>query len=248
VRRVVHVSDAYRLPLPDPEAPRPVPPRPGETQPLLWRFVRISGDPWVYRVPAEQVEALLWALPGLWQRRRIMGLQEQEVERLAVFGSGRRGPVLWTRQGDRWVALGGSPQWQRQLGQAEEADQAEQFVEALVSLEGHLQQAQAPSLERLRQEGRFGEPSLEVLVAARAGAPTWLVVEGQAPLAASWLQEEKPVGEVEPWSVPARPPLRQVYVEQGTQRLLFWASSDALGRLEAKAAPWTALPSDPGPR
>ncbi|HEY8486440.1 MAG TPA: hypothetical protein VIL11_03510, partial [Limnochordales bacterium] len=73
VRRVVHVSEAYRLSLPDTAARGPLP---SGTPPLLWRFVRISGDPWVYRVPAEQVEALLWALPGLWQRRRIMGLQE----------------------------------------------------------------------------------------------------------------------------------------------------------------------------
>lgn len=232
------------------EPPQPV----GE-----WRYVKLAGSPEVYAAPAEALEPLRTAMPGLWRRRQVVGLARHELKRLAIRMAGRPGPVTLQQEGSRWrLGPTGAEAWGA-VPTTAAPDGAEAFVEALWALQGHLVEPQAPALEALRRQGAFSEPALEVVIAGFGDRPPTRLVAEAEPLAAGEagppvLPRGSPVlpsldptqegwgGQVEPWFTAGATPLRRVYVEQGEERLLYAVSSVALRELEAAAAPWTAPP------
>lgn len=182
-------------------------------------YVKRRDQPFVFALPASDLETALEVSADRWVRRRVVGLARDEIQRISFGTSGRPGPFALERdEKGQWVI---DPD-----GRRPEAKEVDSLLDALWRLEAQRVVAVGRSAEPPQRSGGGEATVIEITVAGHNGVPvTRLVI---------------PI----PLAVPAQndgsQPPRTVYVEQGADRLAYEVEADELKGIESVIAQWTA--------
>ena len=182
-------------------------------------YVKREDQPFVYALPSSDLEAALAASPEGWVRRRVAGLARDELQRISFGMSGRPGPLTLEKdEKGQWVI---APK-----GLRPKAEEVDSLFDALWRLEAQRVVAVGRSARPPQRSGSGEATVMEITVAGHDGVPvTRLVI---------------PVPLTAPPGQDGNQPPRTVYVEQGTDRLVYEVRAEDLREIESVIAQWTA--------